>query len=385
VPKNRRNSLKDKDHSKDNNENKGVQMNITSIERLGYSEYFKERFHKLQGVDQQLIPGRVAAVHRERYQVITDLGEGWATLKGSIFYNNGQSVTYPTTGDFVAIRHNPAGDDTIFQVLKRRSEFSRLDSFNRIKQVVAANFDYVLILSSMNKDFNLNRLDRYIVSAWESGAEPLVVLTKSDISENPEHFIRSVKENSPGVQVFAVSSITGEGIPSLKEYLKRESTLVLLGSSGVGKSSLVNALAGTEVMKVKEIREDDSKGKHTTTHRQLIVLDDGTMVIDTPGMRELELWSADAGMEETFQDIESIAEDCRFRDCSHKEEPGCAVREALRSGEISEKRWNNYQKLKREAEFARTKEEQSARVQKKLQDRKFGKMLKDHKKKKSIY
>jgi ribosome biogenesis GTPase len=138
-------------------------------------------------------------------------------------------------------------------------------------------------------------------------------------------------------------------------------------------------------MKVKEIREDDSKGKHTTTHRQLIVLDDGTMVIDTPGMRELELWSADAGMEETFQDIESISEGCRFRDCSHKEEPGCAVREALRSGEISEKRWNNYQKLKREAEFARTKEEQSARVQKKLQDRKFGKMLKDHKKKKSIY
>lgn len=235
--------MKDKDHSKDNNETKGVQMNITSIERLGYSEYFKERFHKLQGVDKQLIPGRVAAVHRERYQVITDLGEGWATLKGSIFYNNGQSVTYPTTGDFVAIRHNTAGNDIIFQVLERRSEFSRLDSFNRTKQVVAANFDYVLILSSMNKDFNLNRLDRYIVSAWESGAEPLVVLTKSDISENPEHFIRSVRENSPGVQVFAVSSITGEGISSLKDYLKRESTLVLLGSSGVGKSSLVNALA----------------------------------------------------------------------------------------------------------------------------------------------
>ncbi|WP_409229133.1 ribosome small subunit-dependent GTPase A [Gudongella sp. SC589] len=360
-------------------------MNKINIEKLGYNKSFEESFLNAKGMEDGLIPGRISAVHRERYQVITEHGEGWATLKGSIFYSGDQSVTYPTTGDFVAIKHNPSGEDIIYKVLERKSEFSRLDSFNRTKQVVAANFDYILILSSMNEDFNLNRLDRYIVSAWESGAEPLVVLTKSDITDNAEHFIQSVRVNSPGVKIFTVSSITGEGISPLKDYLKKESTLVLLGSSGVGKSSLVNALAGTEVMKVNEIREDDSKGKHTTTHRQLIALDDGTMVIDTPGMRELELWSADSGMEENFQDIESTAKTCRFRDCSHNNEPGCAIRDAIRTGEISETRWNNYQKLKKEAAFARTKEEKSARVQKKLQEKKFGKMLKDHKNNKSIY
>ena len=371
--------------SRERIETKGVQMDKLNIEKLGYDKFYEENYLKAREMDEGLVAGRVTAVHRERYQVITEYGEGWATLKGSIFYKGDQTVEYPTTGDFVAIRHNPDGEDIIYKVLGRKSEFSRMDSFRRTKQVVAANFDYVLILSSMNEDFNLNRLDRYIVSAWESGAEPLVVLTKADISKDPEFYIRSVSDNAPGVQIFAVSSITGEGIPALRTYLKRKSTLVLLGSSGVGKSTLVNALAGTEVMKVNDIREDDSKGKHTTTHRQLIVMDDGTMVIDTPGMRELELWSSDSGMEETFHDIETIAEGCRFRDCSHRDEPGCAIKEALRTGEISEKRWNNYQKLKREAEFARTKEEQSARVQKKLQDRKFGKMLKDHKKKKSIY
>ncbi|MGM0396990.1 MAG: ribosome small subunit-dependent GTPase A [Bacillota bacterium] len=366
-------------------ENQGVQMNISKMGKLGYNEFYKEDFNRLEEMDVNLIPGRVSAVHRERYQIITEYGESWATLKGSLFYNDPEVATYPTTGDFVAVRHNPDGEDIIYQVLQRRSEFSRLDSFNKTKQVVAANFDYVLILSSMNKDFNIKRLDRYIVSAWESGAEPVVVLTKSDISEDPSIYIDAVGDNSPGVKVFAVSSVTGDGIKDLKDYLKKDSTLVLLGSSGVGKSSLVNAMAGAEIMKVKTIREDDGKGKHTTTHRQLIVLEDGTMVIDTPGMRELELWSADTGMDEAFHDIELIASECRFKDCSHHKEPGCAIREALQSGALSTDRWYNYLKLKKEAEYARAKEEKSARVQRKAKEKKFGKMQKDFKKNRGIY
>ncbi|WP_422485506.1 ribosome small subunit-dependent GTPase A [Gudongella sp. DL1XJH-153] len=360
-------------------------MNKTSMEKIGYNEFYKDEFKEIVARESGMIPGRVSAVHRERYQVITEHGESWATLKGSIFYNSPESVIYPTTGDFVAVRHNPVGEDIIYKVLKRKSEFSRMDSFNRNKQVVAANFDYVLILSSMNKDFNIKRLDRYIVSAWESGAEPLVVLTKSDISDDFSMYVDAIESNSPGVKVFPVSSITGAGIEALKDYLKSESTLVLLGSSGVGKSSLVNALAESEVMKVNTIRENDAKGKHTTTHRQLIVLDDGTMVIDTPGMRELELWSADSGMEEAFHDIAAIADRCRFRDCSHNDEPGCAIRYALKSGELANSRWNNYLKLKKESEYARAKEEKSARVQKKAQEKKFGKMQKDFKKSKKTY
>ncbi len=385
VPKMRKNLLKSIRESYKTKENQGVQMNKTSMEKLGYNEFYKDEFIEIAAKESGMIPGRVSAVHRERYQVITEYGESWATLKGSIFYNNHESVIYPTTGDFVAVRNNPVGEDIIYGVLKRKSEFSRMDSFNRTKQVVAANFDYVLILSSMNEDFNIKRLDRYIVSAWESGAEPVVVLTKSDISDELSMYIDAVESNSPGVQVFPVSSVTGDGIAILKDYLRKESTLVLLGSSGVGKSSLLNALAEDEVMKVNTIREDDAKGKHTTTHRQLIVLDDGTMVIDTPGMRELELWSSDTGMEEAFHDIETISERCRFRDCGHNDEPGCAIRDSLQSGELTNSRWENYLKLKKESEYARAKEEKSAKVQKKAQEKKFGKMQKEYKKNRGIY
>ena len=354
-------------------------MDKINLEKIGYDQFHRDSFYKMVKIEEGFIPGRISAVHRERYQVITENGERWGILKGSVFYKDTHLVEYPTTGDFVVVKHNPVGEDIIYGVLKRKSEFSRMDSFNRTKQVVAANFDYVLILSSMNRDFNLKRLDRYVVSAWESGAEPVVILTKSDITEDAEYHLDSVGTNSPGVQVFAVSSVTGEGIDSLRKYLRKSSTLVLVGSSGVGKSSLVNALADSQVMKVNSIREDDSKGKHTTTHRELIILDDGMMIIDTPGMRELELWSSEKGMEETFHDIEALAIRCRFTDCNHGREPGCAIREALENGELSDIRWNNYLKLKKEAEYARSKEEKSARVQRKAQEKKFGKMQKEFK------
>lgn len=331
--------------------------------RFGIEKYnFMEKLEGIKLSDTVII-GRVTEVHKGMYMVICENGERRAHLKSGIFYN--YDVTFPAVGDFVVLNYNPSGEDLIIKVLDRFSLFSRLDSFNRTQQVVASNFDYVLILTSLNKEFNLKRLDRYLVSAWESGGVPVIVLTKSDICDDISRYMDEINEIAFGVDIFPVSSYTMEGIEDLRKYLKEDSTIVLLGSSGVGKSSLVNALAGKNVMKVNEIREDDAKGKHTTTHRQMIFLESGLMIIDTPGMRELELWKADSGLNRAFEDIDDLSKLCRFKDCSHEKEPGCAVREALDTGELSYERWNNYQKLKKEARYAKSKEEIKIKLEEK--------------------
>lgn len=321
-----------------------------------------EKFEEVE-LNENNALGRVTEVHKGMYKVISQHGERRAVLKSGIFYN--YNVSFPAVGDFVVINYNPNGEDTIIKVLNRFSLFSRLDSFNKTQQVVASNFDYVLILTSLNKEFNLKRLDRYILSAWESGGVPVIVLTKTDICEDITYYINAIKEVAFGVEIFPVSSHTMEGVEDLRSYLKEDATIVLLGSSGVGKSSLVNALAGKQVMRVNEIREDDAKGKHTTTHRQMIFLESGLMVIDTPGMRELELWKADSGLERAFEDIDNLSKHCRFKDCSHDKEPGCAVKEALESGELSYERWNSFQKLRKETRYAESKADNKLRLEEK--------------------
>lgn len=356
-----------------------VTMNNNYLENIGFEDFFARQLGNDELLNDEKAIARVSEVHREKYKLIGLDGEKLAHLKGSIFYNGVEGI-YPAVGDFVLVRRNHEGEDTILKVLDRKSKFSRMDSFNRIEQTVAANFDYVLILTSMNKDYNVKRLDRYLASAWESGATPVIVLTKSDTTEDVEWFLRNTEENAIGVPITAVSSITGEGIEDLKSILKPRSTIVLLGSSGVGKSTLVNALSGKKLMKVKEIREDDSKGRHTTTHRQLIILEDGTMIIDTPGMRELELWDVSEGLGAAFSDIDMLSMDCRFKDCKHEGEPGCAVQNAIKSGVLSKDRWNSYLKLKKEAEFAAAKENKNLLQQRKAKERSFGKMQKNLKK-----
>lgn len=354
-------------------------MDNSYLENIGFEDFFAGQLEKDELLNYEKAVARVSEVHREKYKILGPYGEKLAHLKGSIFYNGIEQI-YPAVGDFVLVKRNPEGEDTILKVLERKSKFSRMDSFNKIEQTVAANFDYVLILTSMNKDYNVKRLDRYLASSWESGATPVIVLTKSDTTEDVEWFLKNTEENAIGVPIVAVSSITGEGIDELKAIFKPRSTLVLLGSSGVGKSSLVNALSGKEVMKVKDIREDDSKGRHTTTHRQLIILEDGTMIIDTPGMRELELWDVSEGLGTAFSDIDKLSMDCRFKDCKHEGEPGCAVQNAIKSGTLSKDRWNSYLKLKKEAEFAAAKENKNLSQQRKAKERSFGKMQKNLKK-----
>ena len=301
---------------------------------------------------------RIVTTHKDRYEIVCDLGQGFAKIKRGSFYDNPNSI-YPTTGDFVLIEWNDSGDSMIYETLKRESSFSRTASssdrqkelHNQHEQLVAANFDYVFIMQSVNKNFNINRLQRYLSLAWESGGIPVIILTKSDLVDNIESYISSVQDIAFGVDVYAVSAVTKEGIEDIKKYFSKGKTIVFLGSSGVGKSTLVNTLYGKEVMKTSEIRDKDFRGRHTTTSRNLIMLPNGAMVIDTPGMRELGMWDAKIGISKTFQDIEELSSNCKYSNCTHTNEPGCKILEAIEDGTLTQERFNEYVKLKKESEY----------------------------------
>ena len=294
------------------------------------------------------IPARVTAVHKERYEIVCEFGSTYARLKTKEYYVDTQD--FPTTGDFVMINYIDNGDSQIIATLPRKTFFSRRDPGPIPRdQAVAANFDYVFIMQSLNMDFNPKRLERYLTLAWQSGATPVILLTKADLVEDYWEHLAQVERVAAGVNTHVVSAHTGYGLQRLNAYLQPGKTAVFLGSSGVGKSSLVNALAGEEIMTVNGIREDDSKGRHTTTHRQLIRLKSGVMIIDTPGMRELGMWDVSEGLGDAFSDVEAFLGKCRFSDCRHETEPGCAIKAAIANGELDASRWESYQKLKEEA------------------------------------
>lgn len=306
-----------------------------------------------------LLPGRITELRREQYTVVTERGEVSAVLKGSYYHSAEAREDFPCVGDFVSLQYNDNGDSRITKLLPRRSKFSRADFSGHaagyvktiLEQVVATNFDYVFILSSLNWDFKVNRIVRYLTQARQSGGQPVVILTKADLVEDFTFALADVRSAAPDVPVHAVSAHKGFGIDELGEYLQPEKTVVFLGMSGVGKSSLLNALMNQEAMAVKAIREDDSRGRHTTTHRQLFMLPSGAMVIDTPGMRELGLFGADEGISAGFTDVEELFTQCRFNDCHHKTEPGCAVLAALNDGSLPYDHWERYLVQKRENKF----------------------------------
>ena len=330
------------------------------IEQYGWSDPLREAFepHARAGH----APGRIVVQQRDAYLVIAEEGELIAKPSGRLRHE-AREAGHPAVGDWVALATNlTERTATIHAILPRRTAFVRraADSVQTL-QVIAANIDVAFVVTSMNADLNPRRIERYLAAAWQSGARPVVVLTKSDLSEQPEAQAAEIVALAAGCPVLVVSARKGLGLDTLMSHVLPGETCVLIGSSGVGKSTLVNALLGEERMATQEIREADARGRHTTSHRQLVLLPGGGLILDTPGIREVGLIDAEEGLGLAFDDIETLAEACRFRDCGHVNEPGCAVRDALKNGTLDPDRWASFQKLGLELAAVERKEDRAAK------------------------
>jgi ribosome biogenesis GTPase len=301
-----------------------------------------------------LTPGRISNVSVKRYRVFTAEGEQTATLDRPLLKSAVGGTGLPAVGDRVGLRKDEQLDTWLIAALApRRNKLSRASAGGETgEQVIAANIDTVFIFTSLDADFNVRRLERYLAMVFDMGAAPVIILNKADQCRDPKLYTDMVAESAPDLPVIAISALTGDNVGVLDGYLQPGKTVVLVGSSGVGKSTLINHLLGDERQKVGDIRESDSKGRHVTTTRELIPLPQGGMLIDNPGIRELQLWTEGDGLDTAFRDIADLAVHCRFKDCRHEEEPRCAVKQAVEDGVLSEGRFNNYRKLVREQESA---------------------------------
>ncbi len=304
---------------------------------------------------------RVSAQHKDIYKVLTENGEIQAEVSGKLNYSASTPAEYPAVGDWVLVDRtdDKSGNAIIHSILTRKSCFERKAAGTGYeRQIVAANIDIVFICMSLNNDYNLRRIERYLAIAWDSMATPVIVLTKSDLCDDISAKLIEIKSVALGVDVVVTSSMSGDGYISILKYLRKGKTIAFIGSSGVGKSTLINKLLGEEVLITKRIREDDDKGRHATTYRQLLVLPDGGIVLDTPGMREIQIAGAD--LLKSFSDIEELAKKCYFRNCKHESEPKCAVKKAIEDGALSVKRFENYKKLQQEMVFVERKNTMTA-------------------------
>ncbi len=367
---------------------------------LGWNENFSQYFEKYKAEKNKLkqqnaVVARVSCEHKNLYHIISENGELTAEVSGRFRHEALSRADFPVVGDWVVIgRQENQETATIHAVLPRQSVFSRKAILGggpaygmgkTEEQVLVANINSVFLVSGLDGDFNLRRIERYLTIAWNSGAVPVIVLNKADLAENIDELIEKVEEIAVGVPIFPVSAKTGEGIETLLPYIQKGQTVTLLGSSGVGKSSIINSLLGEELIKIGGLRKSDGRGKHTTTYRELLLLPNGGIVIDTPGMRELQAWSENEGLEKTFGDIEKLATKCKFKNCSHETEPGCAIQIALGDGLLDKKRYNGYLRLQKELAHLKIRQDQkeSRRVSREWDKRvkKYHKDMKELRKK----
>lgn len=348
--------------------------------KLGWSPFFDQYFNRLR--NEGLSPARVANEQKLLYLLGSEHEYLRAKVSGRFRYSAQSRRDFPVVGDWVAVTSRPnEGTATIHALLPRKNSFSRkVTGGNTEEQVLAANIDTAFIVSGLDHDFNLRRIERYLTLAWESGANPIIVLNKTDICSDIEQRMQEVKSVASEVPIYPISARKSEGLHRLHRYLGLGETVVLLGSSGVGKSTIINSLLGVERQLVGPVRETDDHGRHITTHRELIPLPTGGMIIDNPGMRELQMWVESDNLKETFKDIKHLAAKCRFRNCEHQREPGCAVLEALNRGTLDTKRFQSYLKLKKELRYLAIRKDQKVRIAEKTKWKKISQWSKKMKK-----
>lgn len=347
---------------------------LDALRELGWGEPFQAAF--VPYAEQGLVAARVGVEHRNRYIVHDGEGDRDARLSGKLRLLLKQTGDRPVVGDWIALKNESGGAATIHARLPRKSQFSRkVAGRTTQEQVMAANVDTVFLATALTGDVNPRRIERYLLLGWESGANPVILLTKSDLVEDVQSAVAEVERVAQGVPVHVVSGRTGGGLKQLTPYLHAGETVAMLGSSGVGKSTLINQLLGTDRLRTAEVR-DDGRGRHTTSYRELVRLPGGALIIDTPGLRELQLWEADVGLQEAFTDIEDLAAACRFSDCAHQSEPGCAVRTALENGQLPAGRLDNYHRLKRELAHIAEKMDSKSRAERDRAARNADRLLK---------
>jgi ribosome biogenesis GTPase / thiamine phosphate phosphatase len=348
-------------------------LQFSNLERLGWNDELARQF---QADASGLEPGRVTVQHRGSWEVVTERGDSLTEITGRL-HHEAEPGELPVVGDWVGLR-----DGLIDAVLPRTSKFSRKTPWTEVsEQVLVANVDVAFLVMGLDeRDYNVRRLERYLTTAWEGGAEPVIVLNKADLATDREAQVAETEAVAFGVSVHAVSAETGEGVDELRRHLAGNRTAALLGSSGVGKSSLINRLLGEERFRIAGVRSD-GRGRHTTTHRELVAVPGGGVIIDTPGLRELQLWETDEGLDQAFVDVADLILQCRFSDCEHRTEPGCAIKAALADGYLPAERWESYLKLQRELARLERKLDPKLRSQ---QRKKWAAITKSHRQRRKV-
>lgn len=324
---------------------------LNNLKTLGWNSFFENQFeeHKKSG----FVPGRIAVENKNNFLVLTERGEVIAEVSGKLMFTAESNSELPKVGDWTALSiFDDGSNGVIHKVLERKTKVSRkAPGKTSNEQVIITNVDYIFIVQSLDNNYNINRLERYLVTIYQSGAVPVVILSKADLCDDVDFKVEEIRKNHPDIKIIVISSFENIGINELKNFIEPGKTYAFLGSSGVGKSTIINNLAGEEIQKTTEVRTSDNKGKHTTTKRELIILPDKGILIDTPGMRGLKLWAAEDGMTNTFTEFEEFAGQCRFTDCTHTHETGCAVIEAVTNNLIPQNKYDNYLKLRKELRY----------------------------------